>query len=163
MLRVGQKNLIAPTKQRARPGGGHQIDSLGAAASPDNLFRLGRIDELGDSLTRALIALKCTSRQGVQGRARVGVVMPIEILDRIHHGCWTLGGRGTVEIDEWLTVHELIEYRKIFAPGISVVADRFRLRSNGGNGLGKCSKPREERGAADITPRDAARELGLNY
>src|SRR3954466_13586216 len=83
MLRVGQKDLIAPTKQRSRPGGGHQIDALGAAASPDNLFRLGRIDELRDSLTRALIALKCTSRQGVQRRARVGIVMPIEILDRI--------------------------------------------------------------------------------
>ena len=119
VLHLGDDDLVARLDRQAQPMS-HQIDRLGPALGPDDLFRGFRIQEPRHDLARLFESLGRLVRQGVQAAVDVGVAA----LHRRHQGVdyrARLLRRGrVVQIDQRFAVHLPRQDRELRPHGVGI-------------------------------------------
>ena len=84
---------VAPTAR-------HQVDPLGRAGGEDHLLARGRVDERADLLARFFVQVGALIAQPVDAAMDVGVVLFVDVDQRLNHLPRPLRGGGVVEIDQ---------------------------------------------------------------
>ena len=100
-----------------------EVDRLGRAPDEDDLLRLARSEQRGDLAPGALVRVGGPRRQRVRAAVDVGVVVLVEVAERVDHRLRLLGGRCVVEPDQTLAVDLLLERGKVTAETTVVVGD----------------------------------------
>src|SRR3712207_3227536 len=96
------------------------VDALRRPAHPHYLFGLLRVEKLRDCLSRVTLRTLGALSQLVDLGVRVPVVATVEVVHRLEHGGQPLRGRGSVEVDERVSVYALRERRHFLPEGLDV-------------------------------------------
>jgi hypothetical protein len=100
VLHLGDEHLVARAQIGATPGVGHQVDALRRAAGEDHLAAVGRVDEAGDLLPRALEGRGGFLAQRVHPAVNVGIVAPVVVVHGLDHRHRLLAARRIVQVDQ---------------------------------------------------------------
>ncbi len=121
VLHHGQDDQVPGTQLRPSPGRGDQVDRFGGVAREDELGRIGRADEGGNTPPGRLVGLGGLFRQPVDAAMDVGVLVLVEVGHRLEHGPRLLGRGGRIEVDQVdAGTRFAIQYREFGAQPIDV-------------------------------------------
>ena len=131
VLEFREHDLVAAGKARGEDIGA-EVDPLGAAPHVDDLVGAVGTQEVGDRLPGVLVGVGRPGGERVGPAVDVGVVVGVEVGDRVDHRLRLLRGRGVVEPGERLAVNLLVQDREVAADGGDVEeARRGRDRRHG--------------------------------
>ncbi len=108
------ENFIARLESCAQAVGG-EVDRVGAAASENQLIRIGATEVGGDRFSGSFIGCSRGAGEGVGAAVDVGIDGFVVGARGIEDGEWFLGGGGIVQIDQGLAVDLLVQNGKLFA------------------------------------------------
>ena len=120
MLHAGDEDHVALTQVLDATGVRDEVDALRAATGEDDLVLGIRADETGRLFPRRLKRIRGAGAQLMQGTMDVGVVPFVIMRQRADDGPRLLAAGRAVEIDERVTIHLLVENRKIRADAMPV-------------------------------------------
>ncbi|CSA20707.1 Uncharacterised protein [Vibrio cholerae] len=98
----------------------NEVECFGSTARPDNIFAAWRTNKLCDLFTRAFKLAGGLRRQTVATAMYIGIVLAVVVADGINHTLWFLRSGRTVEIDQRVTVDDLLQRRKLRADCIKI-------------------------------------------
>jgi hypothetical protein len=85
MLHHGQKNHVSVANKFSSPRLRHEIDAFGRSAGKNDLVRIRCADVFGHTPPRIFVSFRRTRTQSVQTAMDIGVVVLVEILNRLDH------------------------------------------------------------------------------
>ena len=130
VLHLGEHDHVAAADRLATPRVRHEVDRLGGVAREDDLVRVRRADEPRDLGARLLVG-RCRSLADLVDPAMdVGVVLAVELVDRVDDDLRLLARGRRVEVDERLAVDLRAQDREVGPQRVRI--DRLRrLRGEG--------------------------------
>ena len=114
VLHARHQDGVAGLQARQRPRVRHQVDRERGAAAQHQFVR-PHVEEARQPLACAFVRVRRFGAQRVHGTADVGVVLPVEVIDRLDHRCRLLARVGAVQIDQRLAIHLPCEQREVLA------------------------------------------------
>ena len=128
VLELGDDDEVTRAKRGQSPRVRDEVDRLRRIPCEDDLARLRGVDERGDLLPSALVALGGALRERVDAPVHVAVRGLVEGPDRIEDLARLLGADRGVEVGERLAVDLLLENREVAAQFAGI---ELRLSLNG--------------------------------
>ncbi len=113
VLHLGQDDLVAARDIAAAPRVRDEVDRLGGVPREHDLVAVGRVDEPGRLDPRRLVRRRRLLADRVDPAVDVGVVLAVEVGDRIDHDARLLARRRGVEVDQRMAVDHLLEDREV--------------------------------------------------
>ena len=115
VLHFGEQNHIACAEIANAPSVRNEVDGLGSSACEDDFLRLRRAEIFRNFCACALESIGRARTQFVQSAMHVGVVALVVVRERGDDGARLLRAGGIIEIDERISVHLVVENRKVSA------------------------------------------------
>ncbi|MPM79769.1 hypothetical protein SDC9_126810 [bioreactor metagenome] len=120
VLHHGDHHLVAGT-ETGPEGVRGKVECLGRVLGEDHLAGLGGPDEGGDLRPRALVRRRRLRAEHVHGTGHVGVVVGVEVGQRLDHLAGLLRGVRRVQVDQRVVADGARQGREVPAYGIDVV------------------------------------------
>ena len=113
VLHLGDEDFIAWLQAGAEEALGDEVGRFGGASDKENFPWLGGSQGLRDSLAGFVVARGGLHAEEMHASMDVGIVLTIEIGNRVNDHVRLLSRGGIVEIDERLSVHLSTEDREV--------------------------------------------------
>ena len=120
VLEGGDEHLVARAQPTPPVAPGDEVDGLGSVPGEDDLARVGGAEEARHLGARLVVHPGRGLRELVDPAVDVGVVVLVEVPDRVDHLAGLLGARGAVEVDERLSAHRAAQDREVAAHALDV-------------------------------------------
>ena len=125
VLHGAHDDLVAILHTALDKGGGNEIETLGGAASEDNLARRAGVDKPADGLTSRLMEVGGLLGEPVYATVHIGIDIEILLAHGVEHAERLLGSSAIVEIDQRTTVDLAAEDGEVF-PYLIDIEHSFR-------------------------------------
>lgn len=120
-------NLIALANELIAPCVGNKVYGLGRIASEDNLGRIGRSKERGDSLAGILIERGADVAEMVYAAVYIGIYSTIDVVVCVDYALWLLRRSGIVEIYELAAVDFLGKDWELRTDAVDIVRHDWEI------------------------------------
>ena len=132
VLEFREHDLVARREQRTA-GLGYEVDPLGRAPHEDDLVGTRRPQKCLHYSTGVLVGIGRPRRERMGTAMDVGIVVRVEVRDRVDDVLRLLRCRGIVEPSQRLVMHPLVEHREITTHRVDVEKPEARVAGGGGS------------------------------